>query len=124
MIQVFVHLLMTTRSLGISHSSRVRTDIGVKRPKARILSSVALIFISYLQRGLVSFLLHNSVSESATGCHSRYSISRGFTEDLTGSIFSDQENRAFPGWAGQCPVGVNHWHRILLMVSRKLNINV
>ena len=44
----YCDLLITTRSLGISHSSSVRTDMGVRRPSARILSSVARIFISYL----------------------------------------------------------------------------
>ena len=51
-----LHLLMTTLSLGISHSSRVRTDMGVSKPNARIRSSVALIFISYLQSGFCNFV--------------------------------------------------------------------
>ena len=41
-------LLITTLSLAISQSSRANTDIGVSRPSALILSSVAFIFNSYL----------------------------------------------------------------------------
>ena len=113
------HLLMTTRSLGISHSSRVRTDMGVRRPKALIRSSVALIFISYLfvfvflcfssfLYFLSSFLLfqngpssshhtYNGVCQEkgidSIGGQPQYRISRGFTKYLTGSPFSDQENK-------------------------------
>ena len=53
----YCNLLITTRSLGISHSSSVRTDIGVRSPSARILSSVARIFISYLSIKLSTIVL-------------------------------------------------------------------
>ena len=58
------YLLMTTLSLGISHSSKVRMQEGVRSPRARIRSSVCFIRESYLEESKKKIIVNSGFIKS------------------------------------------------------------